>query len=227
MNLPQPWLADAMERLDLRDQDRCLVLGCPTPAHVGAVSQAVGHNALIVVVEPDEELAEHTATGQHETLEVMNFEPDPDESLGSFDAILACPLTTMGWSAAHWSQLIVRNLRPGGRFVLDLPAESFCEPMRRAWSDVGGDLDELADVHGPSESTLADALRDRGLRNVEAAIGTHLVRLETPFVLANLLESIEADPACLDDFGRRLVELLQTNGEAELVLHRTQLHGIR
>ncbi len=227
MALPQPWLADAMEQLDLRKRDRCLLLGCPTPAHVAAVSQAVGSTARIVVVEPDAELAERAARGGHERMEVLAHTPDGHESFGTFDALLACPLTTMDWSLDLWAELIVRNLRPGGRFVLDLPAENMCEPLTRAWREVGGDPDALRLITGPTESELAATMRERGLRNVEASMGTHLANLESPYVLARLLLSLDADASLQTDLELKLVESLQTNSEIAVVFHRSRIHGLR
>lgn len=226
-SLPQPWLEDALEQLNLRRRDRCLVLTCPTQAHIVAVSQIVGQTAHIVVVEPDEELAEFASRGKHDNLEVLAFEPSGHERFGTFDALLACPLTTIGWSIEIWTELIVNNLRPGGRFVLDLPAENLCDPLTRAWSQVGGDPEALRQITGPSESTLAETLRRRGLRSVEASMGTHLSRLENPYVLSEFMRSIWDDAAMQDDLARTLVEVLQTTGEVDVVFHRTRVHGLR
>ncbi len=227
MTLPQPWLADAMEQLDLRKRDRCLVLGCPTPAHVAAVSAAVGSTATIVVVEPDAELAQRAARGGHERIEVLAHTPDGRESFGTFDALLACPLTTMDWSINLWAELIVRNLRPGGRFVLDLPAENMCEPLTRAWQEIGGNPDALRLITGPTESELTTTLRQRGLRNVEASMGTHLASLENPYMLAKLLLSLDSDGSLQSDLELKLVESLQTNSEVDVVFHRSRVHGLR
>ena len=106
IEIPQPWLEDSLEQLGLRKRDRCLVLSCPTSAHVAAVSHLVGRAATIVVVEPDLSLAELASRGKHEDLEVLNCTPSGDERFGTFDALLACPLTTMGWSLTLWADLI-------------------------------------------------------------------------------------------------------------------------
>jgi hypothetical protein len=225
--LPQPWLDDALEQLDLRRDDRCLVLTCPTPAHVAAVSRVVGKTARIVVVEPDQELAEFAARGKHENLEVLAYEPEGHERFGTFDALLACPLTTIGWSIEVWTELIVANLRPGGRFVLDLPAETLCDPLIRAWSQVEGEPRALEQITGPSESELAETLRRRGLRGVEASMGTHLAHLESPYVLAEFVGSLIEDPEMQANLARTLVEQMQTTDGVDVVFHRTRVHGLR
>lgn len=228
LELPQPWLEDSLEHLDLRRRDRCLVLGCPTRAHLGAVSQVIGQTAAIVVVEPDRELAEMAAEARHQNLEVLHYTPRGGERFGVFDALLACPLTTMGWSLSLWADLVVHNLRPGGRFVLDLPAESVCEPLRRAWRELGADEAVLAPLRGPTQSEAAEALRDAGLRSVEAALGTHLVHLEDCRVLVDLagtLPGVEADQ--LEDLHHTLVGQFRGLGAVDVVYHRTRVHGLR
>lgn len=228
MPIPQPWLNDALEQLDLRKGDRCLMLGCPTDAHLKAVSEIVGREASIVVVEPDVELAERASESKHEHLEVLAYTPEPDDRFGTIDAVLACPLTTMDWSLELWTRLIPINLRPGGRFVLDLPAEIPCEPLSRAWEAIDGSPEQLALLCGPSEEAVASALRARGLRNVEASVGTHLLHLESPYVLGRVVQELGmADPTRIADLDRRLVEILQTTDHVEVVFHRTRVHGLR
>ena len=227
IDIPQPWLENALEQLDLRRRDRCLVLTCPTQAHLGAVSELVGRTASIVVVEPNENLAKLASRGEHEHLEVLAYEPKGGESFGTFDAMLACPLTTMGWSIELWGDLIAPNLRPGGRFVIALPGETLCEPLRRAWDLIGGSADVLQDLRGPAESTFAQFLRERGLRSVEAAMGTHMLHLESPWALADLLRDQEGANGLIADLELALVEDLQTNGPIDVVFHRTRVHGLR
>jgi SAM-dependent methyltransferase len=219
-------LEDALEQLDLRRDDRCLVLTCPTRAHVAAVSRIVGRAARIVVVEPDRELAELASEERHEALDVLAFAPSGSERIGTFDAVLACPMSTMGWPLARWASLIVGNLRPGGRFVVDLPAENFCEPLSRAWAAAGGNGAALAAWSGPRESRLADLLREAGLRSVTAHMGTHLVRLESPYVLARLLPP-EIPAKARADLERSLVAALKCTGAVDVVLHRSRVHGQR
>ena len=230
--LPQPWLEDALEQLDLRRHDRCMVLTCPTKAHIAAVAKIVGRTARILVVEPDRKLAESAARFRHEGLEVIIHEPEPGERLGTFDALLACPLTTRGWPLSYWHQVIASNLRPGGRFVLDLPAQNFCDPITRAWGAIGGAPQVLAPLQGPSEPSAAGDLRS-DLRSVEASMGTHLVHLESPYILGQLVRQHgdwQGEPPDLDrieDLDRALVADQQTNGVIDIVLHRTRVHGLR
>ena len=228
MPLPQPWLVDALEQLDLRQGDRCLLLGCPTITHLQAVSKLVGPKASIVVVEPDITCAERASAWQHEHLEVLACTPEDGDRFGTLDAVLACPLTTMDWPLELWTKLISSNLRPGGRFVLDLPAETFCEPLQRAWEQLTGSTQELSLLRGPSEEAAASALRDNGMRNVEASVGTHILHLENPYALSQVIQELGlADPSRIGDLERRLVEILKTTDRTDVVFHRTRVHGLR
>ena len=228
MPIPQPWLVDAIEHLDLRQGDRCLMLGCPTTAHLMAVSQIVGRDASIVVVEPDVDHAERASKSQHERLEVLAYTPQASDRFGTIDAVLACPMTTMGWTLPLWAELIPGNLRPGGRFILDLPARTPCEPLHRAWQTLSGMPDEPPLLCGPAEEDVAEALRNKGLRRVETSVGTHLLHLESPYALAQILRELKvADPERIPDLERRLVEVFETTGEVDVVFHRTCVHGIR
>lgn len=228
MPIPQPWLTNALEQLDLRKGDRCLMLGCPTSAHLVAVSQIVGREAGIVVVEPDVGLAERASKSPHEHLEVLAYKPEAGDRFGTIDAVLACPLTTMDWSLELWANLIPINLRPGGRFVLDLPAKTPCEPLHRAWQGLAGSPNALSLLCGPSEEEVALALRDSGLRKVETSVGTHLLHLESPYVLGQVVQELGMTaPAHIGDLDRRLIEILETTGPIDVVFHRTRVHGIR
>jgi hypothetical protein len=58
-------------------------------------------------------------------------------------------------------------------------------------------------------------------------MGTHLSRLENPYVLSEFMRSIWDDAAMQSDLARTLVEVLQTTGEVDVVFHRTRVHGLR
>ena len=231
-DIPQPWLADALELLDLRRKDRVLVFSAPTPAHVAAVRQSIGRAGRTVVIEPQRELAEELAARMGDDVdgdvEVLSVMPSGEESYGSFDACLACPLHTMGLPVQFWGNLFSHNLRPGGRFVLDLPGEEMSDKTARCWVRSGGEPEALANLRGPGKQDLAKALETSGLRNVSASSATHLVQLENPFVLAQLMAELSGtDTEAVEDFGRTLVEDLKTAVEVELALHRTRAHGLR
>ena len=227
VSIPQPWLADALELLDLRRNDRVLVFSAPTMAHVAAVRQSVGSGGRTMVIEPDRVAATQIAKTTREGVEVVNRVPSAGESLGDFDAMLACPLLTLGLQPAFWGSLLSDNLRPGGRFVLDLPGEEMNDTLAACWLESEGEAEALAALRGPSKDELARALEGAGLRDLSASVATHMVHLESPFALAGLmLEAGDLNEQRVEDLGRRLVEKLKTAKETDVVFHRTRVRGL-
>jgi hypothetical protein len=226
-SIPQPWLADALELLDLRRNDRVLVFSAPTMAHVAAVRQSVGMGGRTVVIEPDRDVATQIAGAGRAGIEVLSYAPTGEESFGDFDAALACPLLTLGLAPDFWASLFSNNLRPGGRFVLDLPGEEMNDHLATCWLESRGQTKALNQLRGPSKVDLTDALDAAGLRNVSVSAGSHLVHLENPFALANLVrDAADLNKKIVENLGRRLVERLKTADEVDCVFHRSRAHGL-
>jgi hypothetical protein len=225
--IPQPWLADALELLDLRRNDRVLVFSAPTMAHVSAVRQSVGSSGRTMVIEPDLVVAEEIAQAARADVEVVNRVPSAGESLGDFDAMLVCPLMTLGLEPAFWGDLFSNNLRPGGRFVLDLPGEEMNEQLASCWLESEGEADALDPLRGPSKEEVVEALEEAGLRDLSASAATHLVHLESPFALVGLMrDGADLNKQRAEDLGRRLVERLKTAEEVDVIFHRTRVRGL-
>ena len=72
VTIPQPWLADALELLDLRRNDRVLVFSAPTMAHVAAVRQSVGSSGRTLVIEPDRVVRPFDGQARSQVLHVPN-----------------------------------------------------------------------------------------------------------------------------------------------------------
>lgn len=225
--IPQPWLADALELLDLRRNDRVLVFSAPTMAHVAAVRQSVGSGGRTLVIEPDRLAARQIDDATLADVEVLHQAPSSDESLGDFDAMLACPLLTLGLTPGFWCNLFINNLRPGGRFVLDLPGEEMNDHLAACLLESGSGSDALERLRGPSKSDLMSALGAAGLRDLSASVATHLVHLESPFALTNLVrDAADLNKEAVEDLGRRLVERLKTANDVDFVFHRIRVHGL-
>jgi len=227
VTIPQPWLADALELLDLRRNDRVLVFSASTMAHVAAVRQSVGGSGRTLVIEPDRVVAKQIAKAAPADVEVVNHTPSDNESLGDFDAILACPLFALELPPTFWGSLFSNNLRPGGRFVLDLPGEEMNDHLAACWLESGGPSAALERLRGPSKQDLLGALEAAGLRDLSASAGSHLVHLESPFVLTSLLQdAADLNEEAVEDLGRRLVERLKTANNVDFVFHRIRVHGL-
>lgn len=226
-DLDYPWFPEVMELLDLRRRDRVLLMTAQHPRHVRSVLQCVGTQGDVLVVDPSRKVATEVVEAVPE-VEVLALIPTGDEVFGRFDAFLACPLGMPDWPLELWASVTRNNLRPGGRFAIDLPGEELCEDISSCWLEIGGVVESLMPVRGPGEQKLAASLRQGGLRMVAAAMGTHLVRVDSPHTLAGLgARLLRADRDQQEDLGLALTRRLRTTGAVEVVFHRTRVHGIR
>ena len=225
--LEHPWFPEVLDLLDLRRNDRVLLITAQCPTHVTAVLQRVGSHGNVLVVEPSEKTA-HDLAESNPGVEVISTTPTGEESFGSFDAFLACPFSLPEWPLELWAALTQKNLRPGGRFAIDLPGEKHCEDLSESWIEIGGGEHDLLPLRGPTEKALADVLRQEGLRMVAAAMGTHIVRLGSPHALAALgAQLMGAKQDRQEELGVALTRRLRTTDAVDVVFHRTRVHGIR
>ena len=224
---PHPWFAESMQLLDLRDAERVLVVTATEPSYVEAASALVGPDGTVRVIEPNLGHAEAVAALDLENVEVAHATPEPGDRFGSHDAMLACPLGMPLWPASQWADLAVSNLRPGGRFVVDVPAECLSEDLVQSWTEVGGDPGALQPLHGLSERALAATLRARNLRQVEAVMATHLLAIDSPGALAETGCALIGDTSQLEELSLVLTQRLRTHQQAEVIIHRTRVHGRR
>ncbi len=204
------------------------MLSAPTQAHIKAVAHSVGRSGMVMAVEPNRSQAERLAKKAANNISVVAIEPEGEEKFGTFDAILACPLSTLGWPLEKWTSLFAANSRPGSRFVLDLPGEVLNENLASCWEHITGNRHALQWFSGPAELDMAQVCRDATLRNVHASMGTHLVHLTDPFMLADYLSVLEdIAEEQIQELGQALTETLKANQEVDLVFHRTRVRGQR
>ena len=226
-DIEHPWFPEVMDLLDLRRQDRVLLVTAQRTGYVKAVLQRIGSQGDVVLVEPSDERATEVAAALSR-VEVIARVPTGEERFGSFDALLACPLGMPNWPLSLWTGVTLRNLRPGGRFAIDLPGEEFCEDLSACWLEIGGAEEDLEPLRGPAERDLATSLRQGGLRMVAAAMGTHVVRMDSPHTLASLGAALlGTGPDQQEELGIALSRRLRTTESVEVVFHRTRVHGIR
>ena len=225
--LATPWFDSALERLELRKGNRVLALE-PRLQDVVALRAAIGNAGELTVTLHDRQQAEELAARALPQLRVLAHDTDGSETFGTFDSVLVAPHTGPVLPAARYGELLRHNLRPGGRFVADLPAADMLPDLRAAWLELGWDEERLGPITGPSDVELVDALRDANLRSVQTSLGSHLLRAPSAaeFVAAF------AGPLMLGDdevaeLGHAIVRRRQDAGPLELLVHRSQATGQR
>ena len=222
-----PWAAESLQLLDARRGERILQLTAHTPHASRALLDAAGDDGMVVVVEPNPALIDRVVALEHPAIHPITLDPTGNETFGRFDAVYAGPIWNVGWPIERWGTIVANALRPGGRFVLDLPAESGCETIAIAWR-AAGEAAGLGRWRGPTEEVAASGLRDLGLRNVQGVVGTHLARFDSPRALASLATAeLAVDDDFFESLSLRITEQMRTNDEIEVVFRRTCVHGMR
>ncbi len=223
-----PWLPRALQVLDVRRGDRLLLVAPGDVEIARAVADVLGSKGTLTVVEPRRGVAEAIAN-RLEGAEVLATTP-AIESYGSFDGVLATPLVTAAIPASTWAGLVARNLRPGGRFAVDLPAPAPLPEVTAAAADSGLPFaTRLAEqLSGVEPEELFTALHDRGLRRVEPLLGTHLLAFDSPYDAVDFV----GVGARLDDderlhLGEAIARRLRSTTKVEIVAHRAAAAGMR
>lgn len=223
----EPWFHSAVERLDVRRRDRLLAIDCAIHEAHG-LRRLIGSGGELILVLRDRTQAERVLECDWPEVRVLAHAADGGETFGSFDALLLAPATGPIPSTDACASLARRNLRPGGRFVIDLPAPDMVPDLRAAWCELGLDPERLAPLRGPEDVQLAEALRLAGLRNVHAALGSHLLHLTAPGDLVEAFaECLRLCEAERSDLLHGIVRRRQATGPLDVLVHRTQVGGQR
>lgn len=224
-----PWLPGALELADVRRKDRVLLVHPHGARVVRAVEQLAGTAGSLTVVAPNE--AQSVALAQAlegSTARIGHQFFHGHETYGTFDVAIVCPTTMFEGTLRGLAQCLRGNLRPGGRFVVDLPSESPPPFLAGAMQALHWDEARQQAFHGPSEEQLATALREAGLRRVEPALTANLLRIASTHDLAELWGTpLGFDSRRSLAFGTALASQLRSLGDTEVLVHRTRVHGIR
>jgi hypothetical protein len=225
----EPWFADACAAARLRKGSRVLMLTAPSPEQVHAVLAAIGEDGSLTILEPDSGITAALDGILHPNLAVLAYDPDGKEVFGVHDALLACPRFAPRWPLNRYGELALGNLRPGATFVLDLPAPESCTAVREAAAEIGLAPDAIAGLNGPGTGGLVRLLRADGLRNVEAAATTHLVRFENPHALARYVAAGQpkVDESAVASLQLAFARRFGTNDEIEVPIHRERVVAMR
>jgi hypothetical protein len=227
VELAQPWFDNALERLEVRRGNRLLAID-PSIAEVTALRSLVGNSGELTLVVLDRHIAEQLAEHQWEHVTVLAHATAGDETFGTHDSMLVVPRTGPLLPVECYPNLARNNLRPGGRFLIDLPAEDMIPDIRSAWEELGWDEERLQPLRGANDVELTEAARDAGLRSVSSALGSHLMHAGSAADLAAAF----AEPLGLSDdeiteLGHEIVRKRQQDGPIESLVHRTQVGGQR
>ncbi len=224
----QPWFAEAVGRLHLRKGARVLMLTASAPDLCAHVLASVGNDGHVTVLEPDVERAHHAEQLEHPGLAVLAYRPEGGETFGQHDALVACPATDRDWPMNLWGEVAKHNLRPGGRFVIDLPGVRHCEMIETAWQEIGAPADGLKAWNGPSETAMARLLRADGLRSIEAGVSAHIVAFASPHDAAAVAcGRLNAGAEIAEGLQLALAKRFGTHTEVELLFRRTRVTGMR
>ena len=222
-----PWFDSTLQCLGLRKGERALALE-PLRRNVVALRAAIGDEGELTVVVGDPAAAEGLAAMQAPQLRVIAHDAVGGERFGTFDAAMFAPHTGPLLPAEVYAELARKNLRPGGRFVVDVPAKDMLPDLSAAWSDSGWDEERLSAITGPSDAELVDALGAAGLRAIAGSPCTHILQASSA---AEFVAAFAGDLGLTDDdvieLGHAIVRNRQEPGPLELLVHRAQATGRR
>ncbi|MBK8979245.1 MAG: hypothetical protein IPM29_25390 [Planctomycetes bacterium] len=226
--LREPWFHEAVAQARIRRGGRVLQIFAFGDAQSRVLLAKIGDEGTLTVVDPDRYRAGRIMELDHSGLAVLGYDPDGEESFGSHDALVSCPARLTDWPLDRWSSLALHNLRPGGRMVLDLPGQPQSNPIHELWQEIGAPVDRLAGWSGPSAKALSRVLTAGGLREVETAATTHLVRFPSVSEAARwCCDKLAADDDVVAGLHLAMARRFATDGELELVFHRTRILAMR
>ena len=224
-----PWFLRAVELLELRSRNR-LLLAMPGSVDLAvAAANLCGPQGSVTIIEPRRAVAKSIASALP-AAEIVVTDTIGEERYGSFDSVLGIPLCGPLPPIDAWAELVSRNLRPGGRFTIDLPAPTSWPDVTTAANATDPDFAArlTSALSGPTTEELMTALMETGLRQVQSLLGTHLTCFASPFDLIDLLASWHRNDA--DErsaLGDALSRQLQRTTDIETLAHRSAVSGMR
>jgi hypothetical protein len=223
----EPWFFAAAGQLELRREDRVLAL-LARPEEVRHVAAQVGSAGRVLAVQPVRRVAEAIAALGLPQVEVLAAALRGAEYFGAFDALLCAPGAMPEWGLGGCADLARQNLRPGGRFVFDLPGTPMLAPVVAAFAELGWSPAALQRWSGPAATALVDALRGAGLRRAQEVFANQWLRLESPFDLADWVgAALGFGAAERTQLGQVLVHRLANVAAAEVLVQRVRVVGQR
>ncbi|MEO6597899.1 MAG: hypothetical protein ABIP94_24415 [Planctomycetota bacterium] len=192
------------------------------------VATLVGGRGEVTIVQPDRRAAEAMAESTLPQIRVLAHALQGDEHFGTFDAMLVVPPTGPLLPTGAYADLARSNLRPGGRFVIDVPGLVMQPDLAIAWSSLGWPEDRLQPLRGLADDNLAEVMRGAGLRRVEAVLGSHLLHVSTPADLVDTFaEAVDLSNDERIELTHAIVRRRGGAGPLDALVHRTRLQALR
>ena len=223
----EPWFLAITNLLDVRRQDRLQAIGVGSE-QARSLATLVGKAGTLLAVLPDQAAAEALAALELPQVTVLAHPMQGDECFGSFDGLLILQRTGPLLLPGAYANLPRANLRPGGRFVIDVPGTDMVPDLSAGWLELGWPQGRLQPLRGIADDTLAEVLRNAGLRSVHGVLGAHLLNAASPadFVAA-FATALDLTPTEQQELAHTLVRRRGGPGAMEALVHRTRLQGLR
>jgi len=222
----EAWLPAALGLLAPRRLERVLACGVGISG-ARHLATAVGRDGHLVVVMAPGDAARQLAELDLPHVQVLAHAWTGNERFGTFDALLlvaaAGPVPPLG----AFGDLARSNLRPGGRFVMDVPGEDLLPILSLACADLGWSKARTATLHGLDDAALADALRGAGLRNVHPVLGGHLVSVAAGDLVGAFAATLQLDPAEQRELTHALIRRQGSTEPFGVMMHRTRVTALR
>ncbi len=238
---------DLLEKLGLQKGERLLFV----PARNGdllKILASILEEGRITALEFHPALAGR-ALGQVEEMEgaasrveILEAPPHLVPSPGGQDVLL-CHFHMPALShPASFAKAVRRNLRPGGRFAVQVPVEGFCGPLEEALVETlaaGGDLPDPEEILVPLDAgEFLQDFREAGFRVLEKLEKVYLERFPTAMEAADTLFEAggwggleDLTPQAREEAAReirlRLARRFQKDQDLEIPFRRLLLFGKR
>ncbi len=250
-HMKAPWLRpawDILQTIELKRGERILLL----PARTGELLARISSfhvEGSITGVEPNlyllEQARELIASLEVERTEKIELLHGPISSVpcpGAQDALLGHFLFPMVKEISRFAQSVKRNLRPGGRFAIQMPIEGFSPFLEEAFMESLGNTAILPNK--PSlcmalkKATIEKGFKEAGFRRLEFVVKVYLQNFDTPSEAGDFLfsyggwpgmEGIDNDTRerLVHEIGIRLCRSLHQGKDIEIPFKRLIIYGTR
>ena len=246
--LGQPHLRPAWEllqRIKLQRGERVLDFPCGHGEISCWIAGVVGEQGTVHAADISRAALEATRQSLdqigRQDAQVVQANPAAMDRLGSFDVVFCHAAGPVVEDLQRFLQGIRVNLRPGGRFALQIPAPGWCPDFVETVDDCLEHDSKGFYAHHflePSTQELTEALKTQGFRESDVSGKLFIERFDTLgdavahfelTALPALLRELPPDARApfLETFRRRLAERFRRTHDLEIVFRRAFAYGRR